>query len=119
LQHSCIKRGYWRPPGWFRGRTDEKRARGGQEIIWIFGVRLQPGIMRTITIANQKGGCGKTTTAVNLGATPAEEGERTPAIDLDLQEYAAPAGDMISCGKPRREPEVESVLPEEMINARA
>gem|GEM_PF-3628294 len=74
--------------------------------------------MRTITIANQEGGCGKTTTAANLGAALAEQGERKPAIDLDLQEYAAPAGQTISFGNPRREPEVESVLPEEMIHAR-
>ncbi|UCG47781.1 MAG: AAA family ATPase [Phycisphaerales bacterium] len=74
--------------------------------------------MRTITIANQEGGCGKTATAANLGATPTEQGESESVIDLDSQEYAAPAGETKSFGRPRRGPEVESVLPEETINAR-
>ena len=45
--------------------------------------------MRTIAVINQKGGCGKTTVAINLAASMAEQGCRTLLVDLDPQGHCA------------------------------
>jgi chromosome partitioning protein len=44
--------------------------------------------MRVIAIVNQKGGCGKTTTTVNLAGALATEGSRVLVVDMDPQAHA-------------------------------
>jgi chromosome partitioning protein len=67
----------------------------------------RPDRTRVMVVANQKGGVGKTTTAVNMAAALAQHGLRTLVIDLDPQGNASTA---LAVDHPRGTPSTYEVL---------
>ena len=55
---------------------------------------------RIITFVNQKGGVGKTTTAVNVAAAAGRRGRRVLLVDLDPQANASSAAGVVDAGEP-------------------
>jgi chromosome partitioning protein len=79
--------------------------------------------MRTIAVANQKGGVGKTTTTLNLGAALADMGRRVLVVDCDPQANATSGlgvarddvetsiYDVVVLGQPLAEARIPTVVP--------